>query len=201
MPSSTQPLEEITDFSIEIMSDMQLADEDVDFCSFDETFDDVMDEMMQLESAQQNNFSHCDAPTSMGAFQDAQDTDVDETMNHPEPEPIQSLSHGLFTGGNNNDHTQFHDASLSAVTGPRTGIQLNSSEDLDGQIKNSMSKLVESMHRSEMSRNMLYTQQSSSRMFGLDSFLNGYSSLASGIAQRQSTFKNYMNHVGNSSTL
>ena len=187
MRSFTNSLEELTDFSIEILGDMHLAEEDADFCSFDETFDDViMDEMMQLESVQQSNFSH-------SAFQYTQDhIDADETMDDAQFEPVQQ-------SWNNNDE-QFHDARSSSVeTGPINGIhQFNSPEDLDGQIKKSMSKLVESMHRSEMSRNMLKTQQSSSSMFGLNSLLNSYSSFASGIAQHQFSFKNYMNHVGNS---
>ena len=194
MSSSTQPSQEITDFSIEILDDMHLS-QDVDFCSFDESFDNVMDEMVDLERSQHNDLSQCVTPSSLeDVFQDAMDVNVDETMNDPAPAATFSQEYFNETSSNN---THFYDTNVNVTTGSTTAAPFNSPEDLDGQIKNSMSKLVESMHRSEMSRNMLHGQQSSSGMFGFGSFLN----MASGIAQHQSNFKNYMNHVGNSSAL
>ena len=198
--SATHSSDEITDFSIEILDDMHLS-QDVDFCSFDESFDVVMDEMVHIERSQHNALSHSIKPNSIDAFQDAMDVNPDETMHDPEPEPVPTTFSQEYFNETSNNNPQFYDTNASVAAGSTTGIPFNSPEDLDGQIKNSMSKLVESMHRSEMSRNMLHGQQSSSGMFGLGSFLSSYSSLASGIAQQQSSFKNYMNHVGNSSTL
>ena len=63
-----------------------------------------------------------------------------------------------------------------------------------------MSKLVQSMYKSEMSRSMLGTHQSA-RKFRLSNYLDGYNALACGIVQKRSQLNNYMGHVGNNSTL
>lgn len=87
------------------------------------------------------------------------------------------------------DQSSNDDMSISSSSAEQTPTA-----DLDAQIQKSMSKLVKSMHMSEISRNMLGRQQESMGIFGIGSFLNN-------ISQSKSQLNSYMSQVGNNSMM
>ena len=188
-------LSEISDFSMDIMDGMDISDDEIDFSAFDDAFDDPMEELHELLNiedahrdislvepmAVESNSTLMNNNDQTVKFQDCFDT---------QREMLSSNYHITNDTQRTEEPEEITPDQQEVTTDPK---------DLDLQIQASMSKLVHSMHRSEMSRSMLGTQQSADK-FGLGNYLKGYSSLASGIAQKRSQLNNYMSHVGNSST-
>ena len=192
----------------EIMKQMNLSD-DVDFSSFDEFDETTMEEISNLFE----NEEHGDpSDTHMMQVEDLEPGNVQsnshsDMMEDTEPEYFEECISSPFDNNHHDHHHHHHrphSSSSSSSSSPEMSTDeeetFESAEDLDEQIQKSMKKLVQSMHRSEMSRNMLGRQQSAGSLFGLGSFMNA-SRLASGIAQSRSQLNSYMNHMGSNSTM
>lgn len=200
--------QDATDFAMELMNEVEIPD-DVDFTSddaditqyFDGTFEDsldaedfsfVFDENPHEQTHQMNSASLVSSDDALLETQGCNNADA--SAFYDTREYVDNTNEGFEDPVNSCD-----DMSISSDT-PSAAEQKSPAE-LDAEIQESMSKLVQSMHRSEISRNMLGRQQQSMGIFGIGSFLNGYSQLASGITQSKSQLNNYISQVGNSSMM
>mmetsp|Transcript_9995 Transcript_9995/g.12604 ORF Transcript_9995/g.12604 Transcript_9995/m.12604 type:complete len:210 (+) Transcript_9995:72-701(+) len=196
-------MDDINRFSMEIMDDL---------ASFDDSFDDPMEEMSGLMVIEEE---HNKAQSLTFPITVKSSVDKDDESNHIDTDMV-AYSKECFdphhdhhyghdnmhrhSNHENRDQQYHHHHHLRNYNTEGTSANVTdvSHEDLDEQIQISMSKLVQSMHRSEMSRSMLGQQQSAGLLFGgLGNILNGYSSIASGLAQSRTQINTYMNQVGN----
>jgi hypothetical protein len=191
-------LDNLNDFSMEIMNDIGAGGEDdhMDFSTFDDAFDDPIEVMaglleIEIESSQRSNGN----PDSV----DSSSLSGDEAMDESEPiynEYFDTHSHPFADDFNTIDVVDSPSRPQEQVVkheSVQDAQQYRNPNELDEQIKASMSMLVQSMHRSEMSRNMLHGQQQSSGRLG--NLFNQYSSIASGIAQSRTQLSSYMNNA------
>ncbi len=206
--------DEINDFAMQIMNEIDISDHDLDPCSYlngsfedEEAMDNVDFDLLAMfedSPAPQKDYQEAsapivtssnDAPVVVGGMFGDQ-----EGCNHNVvDEPAFYDTHEYATE-EYPDQSISDDMSMTSSSAEQQQIP-GGGDDLDQQIQQSMSKLVQSMHRSEMSRNMLGRQQQSMGMFGIGSYLKGYSSLASGLTQSKSQMKNYMSQVGSTSMM
>ncbi len=188
----------INEFSMDIIDSVCMED----FASFDDSFDDPIEEMsglMDIEEDAQKNMSLAASSHIKSEDRDDEPNRIDTDIRYSKTcfdhhDDHHHHGHDNVHRPNDQHHQLPHNYSAEgAITSNHP------QEDLDEQIKISMSKLVQSMHRSEMSRNMLGQQQQPTGVLfgGIGNLLPGYSSIASGIAQGRSQINTYMNHVGN----
>lgn len=173
---SSKEFEEMNEFAMDIMDEMDIPD-DVDFSGFADAFDDHagITDLIHLE----REAIH---PNSVVTHEmDGIQSDHQDSQSHRSSSPEDT----------------HQDDSTSELT--MDEVPFYTAEELNDQIQRSMTKLVQSMHRSEMSRNMLGQQQSAG-MFRLGSFISN-SPFASIAQNRTQQLNNYMSQMGNHSGL
>ena len=184
---------EINDFPMDIMD---ISDDGIDFSAFDDAFDDHMEEFPDLLNIEEDSHRHLSPEDHM-----IEPNSPMVMNNNSQPINFQDCFDTQREMLSSNYHitNDIQRTEKPEEITPHEQEVTTDAKALDLQIQASMSKLVQSMHMSEMSRSML-GQQQPAETFGLGNYLKGYSSLASGIAQKRSQLNNYMSHVGNSST-
>ena len=178
-------LDDVNKFSMEIMGEMQIDDDDIDLSSFDDAFDspvEEMSELFQIEDLQNQNLGE------RSQVEQRLISNIDQVKS-----AVPRYPHEYFSMDREEDMNRCRQAPENCSVSPT-----EPKTELDEQIEATMSTLIQSMHRSEMTRNMLGHQQSA----GQSTFGNLFtSSFASGIAQSRTQLNQYMSQMGKSSML